>query len=145
MQKFSHRPVTLVNRKRQEKSFFFSYYRIYVSNKTELEALGDFMSLLFEAIASTFPHRESATVSLHRPTFSRFRCSNAHPHPCLFSAKRGENKSTRTLDHDLTARDPTRTYLSFFPCFFPSSLLRSRERRRVYFCTIHESRHGDGE
>lgn len=135
MQKFSHRPVTLVNRERQRKPSFFSYSRIYVPNETELEALGDFMSLLLWTIMSTFSHRESTTVSLHRSSFSKFRCLNAYSRSRFPSVKRGENKSTRTLSfiplrHDLVARDSdlARTYL-FFPLLFSGFLCYDHRKR----------------
>lgn len=135
MQKFSHRPVTLVNIERQEKPSFFSYSRIYVPNETELEALRDFMSLLLWAIVSIFPHWKSTAVSLYWSSFSRFCCLNAYPRSRLPSAKRGENKSKRTLSfiplrHDLTARDSVtaRTYLSFFPYFSRLLCYNHRER-----------------
>lgn len=147
MRKFSHRPLTLVNREKQGEnppSFPIPAFTYLTKRNSRLWGI----LWVFFSERSCPPIGESTTVSLHRPRFftiSLFECASS-PSSSLREARRKQIDDDSLLHPATTSRHAiqlplVRTFL-FFPCFFPSPSSRSsRERRRVYFCTIHESLH----
>lgn len=134
MRKFS-RLATLVNRKRQNPFSFL--YPIYVPNETEFKALEFYDPFERLRWIYFFPQPESTTVSLHRPSFSPFRCLNPRPRP---RTPKGEakRKETTTFLHPATTRlRGTRSnYRSYIPSFFPPTFSCS-------LCYDHRERGGE--
>lgn len=162
MPKFPHRPATLTNREREREKggtvfLFLNLFPFHVPNETEFKALWFYEPSERPSRSHFFPQSESTTVSLHRPSFSRFRCSSPRPRPLApqkGEAREKRNRRPTTFRHPATPRlRGTRsdyrsyTYLPFFsaflsPVFFVAIITRERAER--WFIFLHDPPKVDG-
>lgn len=151
MRKFSHRPATLVNRERRNPLFFFPTYSAFTYLTKRNSKLWGFMSPPSDRVEFFSSRRaKSTTVSLHRPSFPRFRCLSSHSRSRPGKRRRGK-KPTTLLRPTATprlrgTRFNYRSYFSFFPSSFSTLSLccdhRAEAQRDGLF--LHDSRKSAG-